>query len=64
MIKTIKLPTRKAYYAVDHTLRSAKLGTKNINTGSVYENIVAIELLRQGYELYVGTFRDRERCLP
>ena len=54
------LRTQEKYYLVDHTLRSAKLGTKNINTGSVYENVVAIELLRRGYEVYVGMTRGRE----
>ena len=54
------LRSQDKYYLVDHTLRSAKLGVKDINTGSVYENIVAIELLRRGYEVYVGALRNHE----
>lgn len=30
------------YYLVDQTFKYAKLGTKNINYGRVYENIIAI----------------------
>lgn len=54
------LASEDKFYLSDHSFKFARLGTKNMNVGRTIENIVAIELLRRGYEVYVGTMRGRE----
>jgi predicted AAA+ superfamily ATPase len=48
------LKTQGKYYIVDMGLRYWSLGKKASDLGSVLENLVYLELLRRGYQVFVG----------
>lgn len=48
------------YYVSDLGLRRTVLGNKPVDFGHVLENVVYLELIRRGYEVYVGKTRGAE----
>lgn len=54
------LKTQGKYYFVDNGLKNIISGFSLYDTGSSYENLIYIELLRRGYEVYVGKYNDTE----
>ena len=54
------LKSGEKYYLTDHAFKYSLLGTRDMDWGRVYENMVAIELLRRGVEVYVGVFYKNE----
>ncbi len=48
------LKTLEKYYVVDIGLRYMLLGSRGTDAGHVLENIIYLELLRRGYDVYVG----------
>ena len=54
------LKTLEKYYVVDIGLRYALLGQKSTDVGRMLENIVYLELIRRGFDVYVGKVNDLE----
>lgn len=54
------LSTQGKYYAVDIGLRNALVKGREGDIGHVVENVVYLELLRRGYDVYVGDLDDGE----
>lgn len=54
------LKTLEKYYVVDMGLRSMLLGSASFDVGHILENVVYLELLRRGRQMYVGKVDELE----
>jgi hypothetical protein len=54
------LVTLEKYYLADIGLRQFLLGARDVDQGHILENVVYLELLRRGNEVYVGHLADGE----
>lgn len=54
------LKSLEKYYVSDIGLRNFMLGKKAMDVSHILENIVYLELIRRGYEVYVGKVDDME----
>lgn len=54
------LKTNAKFYAVDTGLRNTVLYGSERNDSALLENVVYLELIRRGYDVAVGSYKDRE----
>lgn len=54
------LKTQGKYYFIDNGIKNIIDGISSYDSGSSYENLIYIELLRRGYEVYVGQYNNIE----
>ena len=54
------LKTNDKYYAVDIGLRRTLLGDTKRDVGHILENVIYLELLRRGYDVFVGKLNTAE----
>lgn len=54
------LSTQAKHYVCDSGMRYAVLGTRDMDWGRMYENAAFLELMRRGYETYVGKLYQKE----
>lgn len=54
------LQTLEKYYVVDIGLRYSLLGKRSTDVGHILENIIYLELIRRGYDVYVGQVGNLE----
>jgi hypothetical protein len=54
------LKTLEKYYVVDIGMRYMLLGSRQTDAGHILENVIYLELLRRGFEVYVGKVNEYE----
>lgn len=54
------LKTLEKYYIVDIGMRFMLLGSRQADAGHILENVIYLELLRRGYDVYVGKLGEYE----
>lgn len=54
------LKTLEKYYVVDIGLRYMLLGSASTDVGHILENVIYLELIRRGFEVYVGKLGELE----